>query len=121
MYQRGRIQAESLLYEHKKHSGELPIVGINTFLSEGDSGASADAPVDLMRSSDQEKQHQLESLRLFQKRHAKECQRDLKQLQEVAMRQGNVFGELLETVKTCSLGQITDALFEVGGEYRRNM
>ncbi|MBT8399534.1 MAG: methylmalonyl-CoA mutase, partial [Rhodothermia bacterium] len=121
MYQRGRIQAESLLYEHKKHSGELPIIGINTFVADDDADVSADAPVDLMRSSDAEKQHQLESLRVFQDRHSARSQQALRRLQEVAMEQGNVFEELLETVKCCSLGQITHALFEVGGEYRRNM
>ncbi len=121
MYQRGRIQAESLLYEHKKHSGELPIIGINTFVSDGDVDTSADAPVDLMRSSDQEKQHQLESLKLFQNRHVGRSEQALLRLQQVAMEESNVFDELLETVKSCSLGQITMALFEVGGEYRRNM
>jgi methylmalonyl-CoA mutase len=119
LYQRGRIQEESLLYESKKHSGELPIVGVNTF--EGPESADALRPTGLMRASDAEKQAQLAGLRAFQARHAGESGPALARLQDVARRGGNVFAELMDTVKVASLGQITDALFEVGGRYRRAM
>jgi methylmalonyl-CoA mutase len=121
MYQRGKIQEESLLYERKKHSGELEIIGVNTFLTSDGESADRDAPLALMRSTDDEKQHQLAALREFQKRHADTAEEALLSLQRIAIEGGNLFDELLETVKTCSLGQITGALFEVGGEYRRNM
>jgi methylmalonyl-CoA mutase len=117
LYQRGRIQEESLLYESKKHSGELPIVGVNTFLSEAPDESVR--PTGLMRASEAEKRAQLESLRAFQARHAEAAQPALRRLQDVARRGGNVFGELMETVRVASLGQISEALFEVGGRYRR--
>ncbi len=120
MYQRGKIQEESMVYERRKHSGELPIVGVNTFTSKN--GEAVDeAKVELMRSSDDEKQHQLQHLLAFQKRNASRSGDALERLKNVARRGDNVFDELMETVKVCSLGQITQALFEVGGEYRRNM
>jgi methylmalonyl-CoA mutase len=119
LYQRGRIQEESLLYESRKHSGELPIVGVNTF--EGAESADALQPTGLMRASDAEKDAQLAGLRAFQARHAAECGPALARLQELARSGGNVFAELMETVKVASLGQITSALFEVGGRYRRAM
>jgi isobutyryl-CoA mutase len=119
MYQRGRIQEESLLYEHKKHTGELPIVGVNTFRAPH---AEADATeVALMRSSDDEKQHMLAHLRRFHARHADEAPAALERLRDVARQGGNVFEALMDTVQVCSLGQITHALFEVGGQYRRSM
>jgi methylmalonyl-CoA mutase len=118
LYQRSRIQEESLLYESKKHSGELPIVGVNTFLSDAQ-GEAALAPTGLMRASEAEKSAQLASLRAFQARHAEAADPALARLQEVARRGGNVFDELMETVKVASLGQISEALFEVGGRYRR--
>ncbi len=121
MYQRGKIQDESMLYERRKHSGELPIVGVNTFLSKNGEAGEGERTVELMRSSDDEKQHQLEHLRSFQKRNAGRSGEALDRLQAAARRGDNVFDELMETVKVCSLGQITQALFEVGGEYRRNM
>jgi methylmalonyl-CoA mutase len=117
LYQRGRIQEESLLYESKKHSGELPIVGVNTFLSEAPDESVR--PTGLMRASEAEKRAQLESLRAFQARHAEAAQPALRRLQDVARSGGNVFGELMETVRVASLGQISEALFEVGGRYRR--
>jgi methylmalonyl-CoA mutase len=117
LYQRARIQEESLLYESRKHSGELPIVGVNTFLS--DTPDEGLRPAGLMRASDPEKQAQLASLRAFQARHAGEVDGALRRLQEVARAGGNVFAELMETVKVASLGQISEALFEVGGRYRR--
>jgi len=119
MYQRGKIQEESLLYEHKKHSGELPIVGVNTFLAP--SGGEAGAPVVLMRSSDDEKRHVLDGVARFHARHADRSPDALARLQAAAREGGNVFEEMIETVKVCSLGQITHALFEVGGQYRRSM
>jgi methylmalonyl-CoA mutase len=118
LYQRSRIQEESLLYESKKHSGELPIVGVNTFLAEGQGEASL-APSGLMRASEAEKSAQLASVRAFQARHADAAGPALARLQEVARGGGNVFAELMETVKVASLGQISEALFEVGGRYRR--
>ncbi len=119
MYQRGRIQEESLLYEQKKHSGELPLIGVNTFLAPV--SESAEASVPLMRSADDEKQQQLRNLAAFQARNADRAPEALRALQAVAARNGNVFEELLETVRVCSLGQITQALFDVGGQYRRSM
>jgi methylmalonyl-CoA mutase len=117
LYQRSRIQEESLLYESKKHSGELPIVGVNTFLAdEPDQGLR---PTGLMRASEEEKRAQIASLRAFPARHAEAAAPALRRLQDAARRGDNVFGELMETVKVASLGQISDALFEVGGRYRR--
>ncbi len=118
-YQRGRIQDESLHYESLKDSGELPIVGVNTF--ENPHPESGPEPSALMRSSEAEKQAQLASLATFQKRHAERAPGALARLQAVARSGGNVFEELMETVKVASLEQITNALFEVGGRYRRSM
>ena len=118
-YQRGRIQEESLYYETRKHDGTLPIVGVNTFRNPQPVEAGNTIP--LARSSEEEKQSQLRRLRDFQGRHADAAPAALKRLQEVAMANGNVFAELMNAVRVCSLGQITNALFEVGGQYRRNM
>ena len=120
LYQRSKIQEESHAYESRKHSGELPIVGVNTFLAEERDGAAPGA-VDLMRSSTAEKDARIECLRSFQARHADEAAASLSRLAECAARGDNVFGELMETVKTASLGQISETLFEVGGRYRRSM
>jgi len=120
LYQRGRIQDESLTYESLKHAGKLPVVGVNTFEAPG-GGGEPPAPDALMRASEEEKQAQLATLRALHARHAEEAPAALRRLQEVALAGGNVFEELLETVKVASLGQITDALFEVGGRYRRSM
>jgi methylmalonyl-CoA mutase len=120
-YQRGRIQEESLLYERRKHSGELPVIGVNTFLNpEADDRAAMDE-VPLSRSTSDEKDRRIEELRAFQGRNAGEAERALARLQEVALSGGNIFAELMRTVRSASLGQITRALFEVGGEYRRNL
>jgi methylmalonyl-CoA mutase len=119
-YQRGKIQDESLHYESLKHRGELPIVGVNTFENPNAGTASA-RPSLLVRSDDAEKQACLRNLRAFQSRWADEAPAALRRLQEVARREENVFRELMETVKVASLGQITEALFEVGGRYRRSM
>jgi methylmalonyl-CoA mutase len=119
-YQRGRIQEESLLYERMKHDGSLPIVGVNTFLPEHVEGAVA-RQIDLSRATRDEKQLQLDRLRDFQARHATMTAAALERLKRVARSGGNVFAELLATVRVASLGQISHALYEVGGKYRRNM
>ena len=120
MYQRSKIQDESMEYEAKKHDGSLPVVGVNTFLAEGQEHAET-VEAELIRSTDEEKRQQIESLAAFHRRHADYSDACLGRLQEVARRRGNVFEELMETVKHCSLGQISDALYRVGGEYRRSM
>jgi len=120
MYQRGKIQDESLHYESQKHSGELPIIGVNTFLAP-DAESQVPPQRELIRSSEAEKQACLANLQRFHERHAAQAPAALARLREVAQRGGNVFEELLETVKVASLGQISDALFEVGGRYRRSM
>jgi methylmalonyl-CoA mutase len=117
-YQRGKIQDESMLYEHKKHDGSLPIIGVNTFLGPR---SAEQAPVALARSTEAEKQGQLERLRTFHDRHRDAAPAALARVKAAAMAGGNVFAELIEAVRSCSLGQITQALFEVGGQYRRNM
>ena len=118
-YQRGRIQDESLYYESKKHDGSLPIVGVNTFLDpEGE--AETETP-ELARSTEEEKQSQIRRLRTFQAAHAEASVHMLKRLKKTAADGGNVFEDLMDAVRCCSLGQITQALFEVGGEYRRNV
>ena len=118
MYQRGKIQQESMLYEHRKHSGELPVVGVNTFVAEGD---AAPQEVELMRGTEAEKQRQLDGVARFHRRHQSEAPATLAELQRVARAGENVFEALLDVVRVASLGQITAALFEVGGQYRRNM
>ena len=121
-YQRGKIQSESLHYEHQKHSGALPLVGINTFVDPATTADDWEPPtVELRRSSNDEKDDQIRRLRDFQGQHADEAQAALAQLQDVAIKGGNVFGELMNTVRVASLGQITEALYQVGGEYRRNL
>jgi len=120
MYQRGKIQDESMKYESKKHSGELPIIGVNTFIRPGAEHETL-APTEVVRASKQEKDARLANLHDFHQRHAESAPIALQRLQQVARDGGNVFEELLETVKVASLGQITEALFEVGGRYRRSM
>jgi methylmalonyl-CoA mutase len=118
-YQRGRIQDESMLYEHRKHDGSLPIVGVNTFLAENaDTPAQ---PVELARATDTEKQSQLDRLADFHARHAGVAPAVLERLKTAATGGGNVFDALMDAVRYCSLGQISDAFFEVGGQYRRNV
>ncbi|PAP78259.1 methylmalonyl-CoA mutase family protein [Rubrivirga marina] len=119
MYQRGKIQEESMLYEHRKHTGELPVIGVNTFLPA--EGAESQSEVELMRGTEAEKQRQLNGLDRFHRRHEAEAPAALAALQRVAREGGNTFEALLETVRVASLGQITVALFEVGGQYRRSM
>ncbi len=119
MYQRGKIQEESLYYEHLKHSGELPIIGVNTFLNPHPK-EYGDA-IELIRSTEEEKQQQIANLQAFHHRNAERAEAALRRLQEVSTNRGNVFAELMETVKVCSLGQISRALYQVGGQYRRSM
>ncbi|NHZ92305.1 methylmalonyl-CoA mutase [Massilia sp. CCM 8733] len=118
-YQRGKIQEESMLYEHQKHDGTLPIIGVNTFRNP----KANDTPqkIELARSTDDEKQSQLTRLDDFHKRNAEQAPQVLAALQQAAIDNANVFEKLMEAVRVCSLGQITTALFEVGGQYRRNM
>jgi len=118
-YQRGKIQEESMLYEHKKHDGSLPIIGVNTFRNP--KGTGAPATIELARSTDDEKQSQLTRLDAFHARHADAAPAALAALQQAAIDNDNVFARLMDAVRVCSLGQITTALFEVGGQYRRNM
>ncbi|WP_181347774.1 fused isobutyryl-CoA mutase/GTPase IcmF [Thalassobacillus sp. CUG 92003] len=120
-YQRGKIQEESLYYEGKKHSGELPIIGVNTYINPNPTSEDDVNSMELARASKEEKEHQITELRNFQKAHESEAEAGLRRLKEVASSGGNVFAELMETVKVASLGQITHALYEVGGQYRRNM
>jgi len=118
-YQRGKIQEESMLYEHQKHDGTLPIIGVNTFRNP--KGAGAPATIELARSTDDEKQSQLRRLEDFHGRHAATAPAALAALRQAAIDNENVFARLMDAVRVCSLGQITTALFEVGGQYRRNM
>ena len=118
-YQRGRIQDESMHYEMLKHTGELPIIGVNTFRNPH--GDAVHDKLELARSTDEEKQSQLNRLEEFHTRHANEAPTQLKRLQQAVIENQNVFDVLMDAVRVCSLGQITNALFEVGGQYRRNM
>ncbi|WP_158882803.1 fused isobutyryl-CoA mutase/GTPase IcmF [Amycolatopsis anabasis] len=118
-YQRGKIQDESIYYERLKHDGSLPIIGVNTFRNPN---ADADeVEVELARATEEEKKSQLDRLADFQHRHADEAQQALKTLREAATRGDNLFGVLMDAARVCSLGQITEAFFEVGGQYRRNV
>ena len=118
-YQRGKIQEESLYYEHKKHDGSHPIVGVNTFRNPR--GDTTPDKLELARSTSEEKESQLARLADFQSRHAHEAPAALAKLKDTVIANGNVFAELMNAVRCCSLGQITNALFEVGGQYRRSM
>jgi methylmalonyl-CoA mutase len=118
-YQRGKIQEESLYYEHRKHDGSYPIVGVNTFRNPH--GDAVPQKVELARSTDDEKASQLARLADFHARHGSEAPAALERLKRTVMAGGNVFEELVSTVRVCSLGQITRALFDVGGQYRRSM
>jgi methylmalonyl-CoA mutase len=119
MYQRNKIQEESLFYEHQKHTGELPLIGVNTFLNK--KGSPTIIPNEVIRSTPEEKELQINNLNAFWKRNESKSDEMLKRLKSVAINNGNLFEELMDTVKYCSLGQITHALYEVGGQYRRNM
>ena len=117
-YQRGRIQDESMLYEHRKHDGSLPIIGVNTFLNPN---GNEEYEIELARSTDAEKQSQIKRLREFQQTHADSSAEALERVRDAAISNENIFAELVNAVRHCSLGEITNALFEVGGQYRRNM
>jgi isobutyryl-CoA mutase len=119
MYQRNKIQEESLYYEHQKHTGELPLIGVNTFLNKA--GSPTILPGEVIRSTTEEKEQQIKNLHAFWKRNESRSAEALQRLKETAVSNGNLFAELMETVRYCSLGQITHALYEVGGQYRRSM
>ena len=119
MYQRGKIQEESLYYETKKHNGDLPIIGVNTFLSS--TGSPTITPDEVIRATEDEKQAQITNLNALHHRNEDKSAEALRKLQDVALNNGNTFAQLMESTKYCSLGQITHAMFEVGGQYRRNM
>ncbi len=119
MYQRGKIQDESIYYETLKHTGELPIIGVNTFLSRD--GSPTVIPNEVIRATKEEKEAQIQTVRNLHEANAEKGRQMLKRLQEAAVRNGNIFEELMETAKYCTLGQATHALYEVGGQYRRNM
>jgi methylmalonyl-CoA mutase len=120
-YQRSKIQEESIHYETLKHSGELPIIGVNTFRNPESEQQQTTSSLELARATEDEKQSQLRRLKEFKGRHVDEALAALERLQQVALAGENIFAELMNTVRFCSLGQITQALFEVGGKYRRNM
>ena len=109
-----------MLYEHRKHDGSLPIVGVNTFRAPDADGGTPTSP-ELARATDAEKQSQLDRLADFQGRHRDDAQTAIRRLQDVATGGGNVFDELMRAARVCSLGELTDAFFEVGGQYRRSM
>lgn len=117
-YQRGQIQDESLYYEHKKHDGSLPIIGVNTFLNPK---GPKDVTIELARSTDEEKQSQIKRLNKFQQQHQNESAEALERVKMAAINNENIFTELVNAVRYCSLGQISNTLYEVGGQYRRNM
>lgn len=119
MYQRSKIQEESMYYEMQKHTGALPIIGVNTFLDE--KGSPTVLPAEVIRSTDEEKQYAVASRKAFQQRNEAQAKAALANLQQVALQNGNLFECLMETVKVCTLGQISSALYQVGGQYRRNM
>ena len=119
MYQRSKIQDESMQYEHKKHSGELPLIGVNTFL--GNNNHTDNASLELARSTSEEKNQQIKALQSFQQRHQKQVAATLPVLKQTAVKGDNVFAVLMEAVKVASLGQISHSLYQVGGEYRRNV
>ncbi len=119
MYQRSKIQEESLYYETLKHNGEFPIIGVNTFLSS--KGSPTVIPAEVIRATETEKQYQIDMLTSLHSSSAEQVAKHITILQDAAIKNENLFEHLMEATKICSLGQITSALFEVGGQYRRNM
>jgi methylmalonyl-CoA mutase len=119
MYQRSKIQEESLYYETLKHTGEFPIIGVNTFLSS--KGSPTMLPKEVIRATEEEKQYQIKMLAELQATKGDEAQEGIRKVQDAAINNRNMFEELMETCKHASLGQVTNALFQVGGQYRRNM
>lgn len=120
MYQRGKIQEESMYYEHRKHDGSLPLIGVNTFLPEAGAEETIEGR-ELARSDDAEKQQQVDNLNAYKALHHGQCDEALKRLQQVVLSRGNTFECLMDVAKSCSLGQMSEALYRVGGLYRRNM
>jgi methylmalonyl-CoA mutase len=120
MYQRGKIQDESMEYEHRKHDGSLPIIGVNTFIDAAANEANG-TTLDLVRSSAEQKQQQIDAVNQLHEFHHQQAPQALATLQQHAVEGKNTFGLLMEAVKCSSLGQISAALYEVGGEYRRSM
>jgi methylmalonyl-CoA mutase len=118
-YQRGRIQDESMLYETRKHDGSLPLIGVNTFLP--DHGSEEPIEIELARATEEEKRSQVERTRDYQSKHRDEAQEALRRLREAASSGANVFAALMDAARVCTLGQVTEAFFEVGGQYRRNV
>jgi methylmalonyl-CoA mutase len=119
MYQRSKIQEESLYYETLKHNGEFPIIGVNTFLSS--KGSPTIIPAEVIRATEEEKQYQIDMLHNLQQANTIQVAEHITILQDAAIKNENLFEKLMEATKVCSLGQITSCLFEVGGQYRRNM
>ena len=119
MYQRSKIQEESLYYETLKHNGDFPIIGVNTFLSS--KGSPTVKPREVIRATKDEKEYQISNLNNLHKTYEDKASQLIEGLQNTAIQNENMFESLMEVTKYCSLGQITDALFEVGGQYRRNM
>ena len=119
MYQRSKIQEESLYYETLKHTGEFPIIGVNTFLSS--KGSPTVLPKEVIRATEEEKEYQITMLESLHQARAEQSAVALKKLQAAAVKNENMFDVLMEATKYCSLGQLTEAMFEVGGQYRRNM
>ena len=120
MYQRSKIQEESLYYETLKDSGEFPIIGVNTYIADN-IDEQMNQEIELTRASVEEKNEQIKRLRDFQAEHKDQSEAQLQKLRDVALKNENIFEQLLETVQYCSLGQITNVLYEIGGKYRRNM
>ena len=119
MYQRGKIQEESMHYEMLKHTGEFPIIGVNTFLSS--KGSPTVLPAEVIRATEEEKQFQIQTLQNLNKANEALITKQIELLQNAAIKNENIFELLMDATKICSLGQITSGLFEVGGQYRRNM
>ena len=119
MYQRSKIQEESLYYEELKHQGKIDIIGVNTFLNS--KGSPTVLPREVIRATEEEKKNQIEVVRRLHETYAAAAEKDIHALKTTALENGNVFERIMEASKVCSLGQITEALFEVGGQYRRNM
>ena len=119
-YQRSKIQDESMLYEHMKHTGELPIIGVNTYLNEN-AEEMIPKDIELRRATPKEKAEQIENCHALQERNSAKIEETLGKLKKVALEGGNIFVQMMETARYASLGQISEALYEVGGQYRRNM
>ena len=121
-YQRNRIQDESMIYEHRKHSGELPIIGVNTFEEGVDNSLSVEEfDIEVTRSDKEERMMVIDRNKVFKETHAKEAEEGLARLKQVAREGGNLFEVMMDIVEHCTVGQVTQALFETGGKFRRNM